>query len=800
MSSLCVTATLYWLLVVTVAAQDSCTLYTTHKDEDYPCRKLLHCREPSSWVALSAELKTSSYNDRLCAIVVDCANTITISNFDFQAIGGRFKRVGNITVSRCNTSQVRLADDMGYLVEVDLSGNSFTSLDIMSDWTNSEFQIIHFYRNRITSVRRYDFDEFYYLSVVRLDSNLIADVEPGSFESSQFLKIVNLTDNRIVSLRQGMFRDLTQLKIVQLGSNRISSVASGVFANINLDLLDLSHNNIEAVPNSVFTDTSVISLNLSNCRISNIPSNFLSSVRRNLRTLDLSNNGILQIASDGFADLSHLKVIYLTGSRLAIIEQSMFPPNISEIHITSDNLHCCRLLWLQKLIAGTNFNDEVECAYPFPARLSQYKYPSYECARPEVFPITTVNVNATTMQATCVAKGVPTPNVTLGTEDGVHISQTVGISPLLFSLSTTVRLPLPRTNARGYTIVCVAVNAEGTSQTSLVIPPAVIEKTTKSTPSLKPPTASPTTPTTTTTTTTSITSTTQPPAVTTTTSPSTTPSPTTTTTASTTSTTQPPAVTTTTTPSTTPSTTTSTTTTKTSTISTSPPAVTTTTTPSTTQSPTPSPTTTTTTSLSSTQRTTANVSDDQGISVKTTQMVSTKSVEVTAEESDSYVKWIIVASVVTAIVIVVVIVALVVMRRKRLTNRNRDSMLCFENLDGNQNDGSSVAGDNEYCVIPADIDAIDNPIHFTANSAMSDVDYATIGAAGGRVESQVNGKVQDATPTYMTLNDVGKHGGSVEHEYDRLDTATASKRATSSSGEDNGKPHMRVKRPRTRHR
>ena len=338
---MCVTATLYWLLVVTVAAQDSCTLYTTHKDEDYPCRKLLHCREPSSWVALSAELKTSSYNDRLCAIVVDCANTITISNFDFQAIGGRFKRVGNITVSRCNTSQVRLADDMGYLVEVDLSGNSVTSLDIMSDWTNSEFQIIHFYRNRITSVRRYDFDEFYYLSVVRLDSNLIADVEPGSFESSQFLKIVNLTDNRIVSLRQGMFRDLTQLKIVQLGSNRISSVASGVFANINLDLLDLSHNNIEAVPNSVFTDTSVISLNLSNCRISNIPSNFLFSVRRNLRTLDLSNNGILQIASDGFADLSHLKVIYLTGSRLTIIEQSMFPPSISEIHITSDNLHCC---------------------------------------------------------------------------------------------------------------------------------------------------------------------------------------------------------------------------------------------------------------------------------------------------------------------------------------------------------------------------------------------------------------------------------------------------------------------------
>ena len=142
-------------------------------------------------------------------------------------------------------------------------------------------------------------------------------------------------------------------------------------------------------------------------------------------------------------------------------------------------------------------------------------------------------------------------------------------------------------------------------------------------------------------------------------------------------------------------------------------------------------------------------------------------------------------------------------------------MLCFENLDGNQDDSSSMAGDNAYCVIPADTDAFDNPIHFIAKSAMSDVDYATIGAAGGhaesqvdskvggRAESQVNGKVQDATPTYMTLNHVGKHGGSEEHGYDRLDTATASnpapasKQATSSS---KGKVHMRGKRPRTRKR
>ena len=459
-------ASMYCLLLATVAAQDSCTLDTNFKDEDFPCRKLLHCREPNDWTSLRAEIKTRSQDHRLCAIVVDCANKVSISNFDFQAIGGIFDRVINITISRCNTTQVRLAEDMYYVVEVDLKGNSFNSLDFMQDWPKADMEFLHFPNNQIGYVSKTDLSGMLHLNSLRLDSNLISDIEPGSFQDNHRLQVVDLANNHLETLKEYTFRDLNGLKCIRVSGNSIKHLNSSSFVNVHTDSLDLSYNLVTTVPNSTFVDTFVISLNLSSCLIVNIPSGFLSSLRHNLTTLDLSNNDIGSLISDAFVQLSQLNIIYLNGNRLTAIEQSMFPPSISEIHLTSKNFRCCHLLWLQTLIKGSG---GIGCIYPFDARLSQYLNFSFDCAEPEVFPIVTNVLNATAMLATCVARGAPAPNVTLVTYDGSYFADAVcGISGNV-NPNVSVHLLLPVTDVHKYRLVCTAVNTEGTHQVSLAL-------------------------------------------------------------------------------------------------------------------------------------------------------------------------------------------------------------------------------------------------------------------------------------------------------------------------------------------
>ena len=329
----CFISMLCCYLFSTVATQQSCKLKTDFKDDNFPCRKWLHCEKPSSWASLSAEIKTISKVDRLCAIFVDCANKVTISNFDFQTIGGDFDRVVNVTISQCNTAQLHLADDMNFfVVEVDLSGNAFDSLDFMQDWESTDFEALHFHNNSIKIVRPNDFSTFRHLSSLRLESNLITDVESGCFVNNHELKSVDLSDNRLEILKDNMFKDMEGLKVVRLARNMINSMADGAFRNVHLDSLDLSHNDITTVPNSAFVDTSVVSLDLSHCQISNIPSGFLSSLQENLITLDLSYNNIGHVAPDAFVHLSHLQVVYHAGVN---IDTSLLPSTTTTTSTTT---------------------------------------------------------------------------------------------------------------------------------------------------------------------------------------------------------------------------------------------------------------------------------------------------------------------------------------------------------------------------------------------------------------------------------------------------------------------------------
>ena len=714
-------AALSWLLLATVAAQDSCTLETTFKDDDFPCRKLLRCRQPSSWASLISELQTKSNDHRLCAIVVDCAKTVTISNFDFQAINGRFDRVISVTISRCSTTQVRLADDMYYVVEVDLNGNSFDTLDFMQDWSgvSVEFEVLHFYRNRISSVRKDDFKEFYQLSNIRLDSNLIEDVESGSFHNNQRLQSVNFANNRIGSLTEDMFKDMKGLKIVQLSRNRISSLTAGVFVNVHLDSLDLSYNEIATVPNSIFADTSVISLNISNCRISNIPSGFLSSLQQNLTTLDLSNNDIDQIASDAFAHLSQMQVIYLTGSRLTTIVQSMFPASISEIHLNSKSLHCCNLLWLQILIKGTASKEDVECIYPIGAPLAHYDESSFDCGA--TTPSTSTQSITTTTQSTA------TPQATTRSTTPITTQVTTTRSTITIQTKTTA---IPSTTTLSTTTRSTTTPPTTTTQKITTTTTSTIQTKTTAIPS-------------TTTLSTTTRSTTTPPATTT----------------------QKLTTTSTTTHSTTPRAQ-STTTKKTSTITPSESTTSIT-------GPPPSPKQTRVRSLPTTSIPIAPPSTSTTQRTRNESTANTKPSPRQEASETKNVNWIIVASAIVAVVVVVV--ALVFMWHRRVVKRREGSGLPILILNNIPEEGDDPADDTGYAVIPADTTGVDDP---AGNSRMASDDYQHLGAVGGQRDSHVYATMQapkTAESAYVSLDNVGKSRGTTERESGQIDTANADK-------------------------
>ena len=116
---------------------------------------------------------------------------------------------------------------------------------------------------------------------------------------------------------------------------------------------------------------------------------------------------------------------------------------------------------------GTPSGDGVECVYPFAARLSQYLNSSFHCAEPEVFPIVTTNLGTTSKKVTCVASGIPAPNVTLKTNDGAYVTEAVGGISVSVNVNISVSLLLPDTDIRKYHLVCIAVNSESTRQVSL---------------------------------------------------------------------------------------------------------------------------------------------------------------------------------------------------------------------------------------------------------------------------------------------------------------------------------------------
>ncbi|XP_017880863.1 leucine-rich repeat-containing protein 70-like [Ceratina calcarata] len=127
------------------------------------------------------------------------------------------------------------------------------------------------------------------------------------------LKYLNLSTNAISEINLSAFVGLRDLKVLDLSKNRLESISDDLFEeNKNLRILKLSRNNFKSyVPK--LRVPSLMELSLDSCQINHLPSDTFNGLTH-IRSLDLSNNLMIQMSYDVVHTLHFLKKLSLEGN------------------------------------------------------------------------------------------------------------------------------------------------------------------------------------------------------------------------------------------------------------------------------------------------------------------------------------------------------------------------------------------------------------------------------------------------------------------------------------------------------
>ncbi|XP_020863352.1 toll-like receptor 3 isoform X2 [Phascolarctos cinereus] len=153
------------------------------------------------------------------------------------------------------------------------------------------------------------------LCILDVSHSGLSSTKLGTQVQLENLQELLLTNNKIHTLKNEDFDYLgnSSLRQLDLSSNPLKEFIPGCFQSIGR-LYGLSLNNVQLGLEPTeklclqLSGTSVLSLSLSNTQLTKISSmTFRGLNQTNLTTLDLSHNGLLAIANDSFAYLSHVE-------------------------------------------------------------------------------------------------------------------------------------------------------------------------------------------------------------------------------------------------------------------------------------------------------------------------------------------------------------------------------------------------------------------------------------------------------------------------------------------------------------
>ncbi|OQR71807.1 slit3 protein-like [Tropilaelaps mercedesae] len=185
--------------------------------------------------------------------------------------------------------------------------------------------------NQLSSLEWLGSDGPLHLHHLDLSHNRLARLDPDAFRTIVDVQSLYLQNNLIEHLESNTFALLASLHTLMLSSNRLKTIRSHSFVGLStVTTLYLDRNRLEDVDADAFSDVSALQeLNVAGNRIRTL--DFLSSLTM-LRSLDLSDNEIENIANASYQGLGHLYALNLMGNRIGNISRGVFS-NMSSVRI-----------------------------------------------------------------------------------------------------------------------------------------------------------------------------------------------------------------------------------------------------------------------------------------------------------------------------------------------------------------------------------------------------------------------------------------------------------------------------------
>ncbi|XP_055951250.1 chaoptin-like [Argiope bruennichi] len=206
------------------------------------------------------------------------------------------------------------------LIHFDISSNNIKKLpsDIFLRAKYNRLNSIHISNNRINNLKCYSFQNMHSASQIFLFNNKIQVIESWAFTNCSNLHSVVLSNNHIRSIESSAFYNLSKLSNVYLQDN-----------NLHLFSLDIFEGN-----------TSPMNINLSNNFIEILSlGNSTTSCKLNLKSLDLTNNKIIEVPRMFSASISNdLQCLFLSYNKISNLSGSFFP-KLQILHLSHNNIH-----------------------------------------------------------------------------------------------------------------------------------------------------------------------------------------------------------------------------------------------------------------------------------------------------------------------------------------------------------------------------------------------------------------------------------------------------------------------------
>ncbi|KAJ6630884.1 Leucine-rich repeat-containing protein 15, partial [Pseudolycoriella hygida] len=206
----------------------------------------------------------------------------------------------------------------------DMFGASITQVDDNSFSACSSIEQLYLYYNRISSISSNAFASLRTLRYLHLGENFLSTLPENVFANLQELTDLSLFFNNFQDLPVGVFRPLTNLQYLNIGYANLSSINGDWFTeNTNLSYLNLAGSRLTLSPNMFAGMDQLIFLSLNDNGISEIPSGTFSQLT-NLQNLQLYFNNFSILEEDSFPDLQQLVVLDIGNNPIGEIRANAF--------------------------------------------------------------------------------------------------------------------------------------------------------------------------------------------------------------------------------------------------------------------------------------------------------------------------------------------------------------------------------------------------------------------------------------------------------------------------------------------